>query len=68
MTGTHDPNVLREQLLRDSSGGECLSLAHVDYVAGLMTPRLVGCSSETVDGHGSIVDRRRADGDRKHRG
>jgi hypothetical protein len=26
----------REQLLRDSSGGECLSLAHVDYVAGLI--------------------------------
>ena len=36
MTGTHDPNMLREQLLRDSSDGECLSLAHVDYVAGLI--------------------------------
>lgn len=36
MTGTNDSNALRDQLLRDASGGECLSLAHVDYVAGLI--------------------------------
>ena len=57
MTGTHDPNMLRAQLLRDSSGRRV-------SVAGARGPcrwthrgRIVGCSSEAVDGHGSIVDR-----------
>jgi hypothetical protein len=38
MTGTNDSNALRDQLLRDSSGGECLSLAHVDHAARRMMP------------------------------
>ena len=38
MTGTNDSNALRDELLRDASGGECLSLAHVDHAARRMMP------------------------------
>ena len=38
MTGTNDSNALREQLLRDASGGECLSLANVDHASRRMMP------------------------------
>lgn len=50
MTGTHDPNVLRVQLLRDSSGGECLSLAHVDHVARRMAPDSLTARQELLMG------------------
>ena len=38
MTGTNDSNALRDQLLRDASGGACLSLANVDHAARRMMP------------------------------
>lgn len=38
MTGLNDSTALREQLLRDASGGECLSLAHVDHASRRMMP------------------------------
>ena len=50
MTGTRDPNTLREQLLRDSSEGECLSLAHVDHVARRMAPDSLSARQELLKG------------------
>ena len=57
MTGTHDPNMSREQLLRDSSDGECLSLAHVDYVAGLIAAESLAARQKLLmDTVRSLID------------
>jgi hypothetical protein len=50
MTGTNDSDALRDQLLRDASGGECLSLAHVDHVARRMAPDSLSARQELLMG------------------
>ena len=50
MTGTNDSDALRGQLLRDASGGECLSLAHVDHVARRMAPDSLSARQELLMG------------------
>jgi hypothetical protein len=50
MTGTNDYDALRDQLLRDASGGECLSVAHVDHVARRVAPDSLTARQELITG------------------